>query len=600
MKKLFCMLLAMMLVLGTVAMAEPVAEFDPDFDIVGEWSQYPVANGDVTIKVMLPVNDATVVEADQKWFWTWWPQASGVNFEVEQVLSSGLGERKNLMFASADLPDLMMDLGLSTNEMMTYGAAEGLLLNTKPYITNAEIMPNLAFLIETYPISLANITAADGNSYTMPWYVNQLGLYGEETRAFIDVARLDALGLEIPKTLDELIDAVYKMKEADPTCIPIGGSMKNSNPSTYLLNAFGFLGNGGNWGLGITVRDGEAVIPAGDPLYKEYLTLMNKFYTDGIIMEDYFTADGTAVNAAMSEGKLGIYPFVPFTVTPNKEDWIHYESIIPLTSEWQEEAEWLAYNQFSGSGLFISAETEYAEIICKLIDFFYSDFGYYYLRQGPLADHPDTLGMWNGWSTGYKKDEAGNTLYNPYGSPITTSVYPDVDSGKYTDNYDAMYHHTPVSFSFGNNGIAAHLSAELGFDVGIATAARFKGLGFQTAEDWNLWKETWKIDFENPKYFDLDTTEGWFRHSMMVNVTPYVTTGFPAIVYYAEEDSLAMNEYQTVLADYIEGEMAKFITGARSLDEFDAYIEEIEALGFREWEQYYKDAYANYLAAMGN
>ena len=46
-------------------------------------------------------------------------------------------------------------------------------------------------------------------------------------------------------------------------------------------------------------------------------------------------------------------------------------------------------------------------------------------------------------------------------------------------------------------------------------------------------------------------------------------------------------------------ETAKFITSARSLDEFDAYLAELEKLGINDYAKYYVDAYADYMAAQG-
>jgi hypothetical protein len=44
--------------------------------------------------------------------------------------------------------------------------------------------------------------------------------------------------------------------------------------------------------------------------------------------------------------------------------------------------------------------------------------------------------------------------------------------------------------------------------------------------------------------------------------------------------------------------VAKFITGARPLDEFDNYLQELDKLGFQEYQQYYVDAYAVYSGHM--
>jgi len=51
-------------------------------------------------------------------------------------------------------------------------------------------------------------------------------------------------------------------------------------------------------------------------------------------------------------------------------------------------------------------------------------------------------------------------------------------------------------------------------------------------------------------------------------------------------------ELRSVIDPYIEAEVAKFITGARSLDEFDAFQAELDGLGIDELEGIYVDYYA--------
>lgn len=86
------------------------------------------------------------------------------------------------------------------------------------------------------------------------------------------------------------------------------------------------------------------------------------------------------------------------------------------------------------------------------------------------------------------------------------------------------------------------------------------------------------------------------EYNTMLNVAPYEVEGFPAIVYYSEDDTLAMNDLLAVLQPYVESEVAKFIVGNRSLDEFDAFQEELEKMGIEEYQGYFQDAYAAFLA----
>ena len=74
---------------------------------------------------------------------------------------------KQLSFAAGTMPDLYLDMNLSSTEIMTYGASEGQLLAVDEYIT-PEYMPNLYALLEEHPEWRSLITAADGHIYTFP------------------------------------------------------------------------------------------------------------------------------------------------------------------------------------------------------------------------------------------------------------------------------------------------------------------------------------------------------------------------------------------------------------------------------------------------
>ena len=608
MKKLLCLVLAFaMLAMSGAALAEGLTyasdglyQYNPDYDYMAtDCNSWPlVAEGEsLTLTVFTHMEDAHPTDPHDLWFWNWLEAQTGVTFEIEQVLDSALSERKNLLFASADLPDIMLCIGLTTTEVMNYGAGEGLLLDYGPYI-NEELMPNLCLVFDEFPIFKANATAADGKIYTLPSNRGYFSPYGESNRIFIDTNRMEAVGLtEPPKTLDDFIDMLYKFKEADPDCIPLGGANDSMNPGYYILNAMGFLGQSSNYGTKITVRNGEAVLPVGDPLFKEYLKIMHQFYEDGIIAGSFFTDDGTAVNAKMSEGKLGVYPFVPFTVTPNYEDYSHWVSFTPLTSEWNDKQQWLEYNCWDMGGFASSAETEYPEIIARLADFFYSDYGFM-MWDGPRMGN-NTMGILQG---AYSYIDYENL--RPDGLATIKTVTPEIEDGTYDGDYDFKYSICGGPYaSFGLNGGHVATSRAVGLPEGIyagrADAMQLRGIGWKSEEDFNYYVEHYMEYQTNPPTFDTHTTEGQFRGSMYEWVTPYETSGFPAITYYTLEETEELSDYNATLKVYAEGEIAKFISGDRDIEEFDAFVTELEGMGLREWEAIFQGAWDNYQAAMG-
>ena len=110
MKKLVSLLLALMLVLNC---AGALAAYNDHTDYV-DWPI--VKDGEkVTVTVATKRSEQYGKDPEEQWFWVWSETCSGIDFEVEQILSSSVEERKSLMFASGDLPDLLFGINLNTS-----------------------------------------------------------------------------------------------------------------------------------------------------------------------------------------------------------------------------------------------------------------------------------------------------------------------------------------------------------------------------------------------------------------------------------------------------------------------------------------------------
>jgi putative aldouronate transport system substrate-binding protein len=123
------------------------------------------------------------------------------------------------------------------------------------------------------------------------------------------------------------------------------------------------------------------------------------------------------------------------------------------------------------------------------------------------------------------------------------------------------------------------------FGVGIRNNAwRAKTSGLEPRYNLDIWKD--------------DPTNGdyWPRVSQVENLKEYVEYGFPTILFFNEDENVRIVELSSVINAHIKSECAKFVTGARSLSEIDAYFNELDALGLEEYLGYYKTAYENYLA----
>lgn len=577
MKKLFSILLALCLLMSVCAGA--MAEDAKRIDSSAYTPQFPlVKDGEkLTISVAHIRDAAYGVDVEDMWFWTWAEKVTGIDFEVQQILSSSKGDLLPLMFAGGDVPDLLFGLNLTTAEISRYGVAEGQLKDLTEWIT-AERMPNLTAWFEAYPEAKTLCITPDGALYPLPGFQNikyNTGIAGATVQ--MKTAWMKANNIEEPKTLEDLIKILYDFKAANPDSTPIaarataeaangvGGSVM-----TMFLNAYGFLGDHNEYGHNVSIKDGKAVLAVGHQDFKAYLELMNKFYTDGIMMKDFFTADDLAVQTLIQEDKSVMAGQV-YHVIPEVARFQEWTAVAPVTSEYCAEPMWLSANTYKVGGALVGANVtdEELDALLRFLDFFYCEIGGLYLWDGPAAGTDDTLGMVSGWIHDYSKGATG------------TRVFLDVDvEKKYSSGTEYVKGVIGTNANtFGNRSHSLENEKltymyELTQYVEDPTLANFVPY---------LWSE--------------EHGDGWQKISQKAKVAPYATAGFPAIVYFDEDTQEEIDEIRMVMESIIEANVAKFITGARDLAEFDQFVKEIEALGLRDLEAIYQEAYDAYLAA---
>lgn len=570
MKKLISLLLALSVLLACGC------AFAEDYSL---WSQWPVADGDVTVKIVVPQNSSYGVAADETWFWPFFSEATGLDFEVTQILDSAVSEQKTLLYASGELPDVIWGISHSTDELVQYGVEEGLLLDMSAYL-NEDVMPNLMKLIEYYPDITSYITASDGGVYTLCWVWD--APYGEETRSFISETRMAEAGVTaVPQTLDEFTEMLYAMKDAasEEDFIPLGGSWSAFSPIYYILNAMGFLSSGYNNGTDISVRNGHAVIPATDDLFYEVLNLLKQYYADGILDPDFFSIDDTIVNAKCAENKLGVYPYVPMITRPDDKEWeATWSSVAPLTSEWNDTKAWTAYNPIAIGGFVMSANCKNPELILRAFDALFSYEGHYLAWEGPIygTEFANEQGV---GGRAYYYDEDGYIEGNFFNA-----------NGEHVEGNEYRYSITSgvAAYSLGNYQVWFE-------DPGNEAAYPCSELGIEYKA-----REYTYESYEGETFTLVNCSEDW-RASMYHTLSDYTVTAYPSVVYRSVDNSLRITELESVLNPYMESAIAQFIVGDRPLneEEFNRYLQEIEDMGASELNAIYDSYYQLYLSNLG-
>lgn len=540
--------------------AAPEAEYPEYLNLDSAW---PIIKnehaGQIKLTAAIVVQDEAG-EWDTLWISKYFKDKYNIEMEVELVRSSALKDRKQILLNSGELPDLMINMKFTTTELAKYGMKEGLFLTMEEYV-NETLTPNLVYYWDR--ISTIS-TSTDGHVYSLPKLADtsaERSLSGLN-RMFINKKWLDDLKIEMPKTLDEFVSVMYALKDADPAGVgkenfyPLGGGMGTRQTAYFLLNALGYNGKSTySYGLEPVIRDGEVVVPAYDvEIFQEYLKIMNKFYTDGIVDPDCFTLSAAESDADLVAGKYATYS--RDVAASGVKTWNEWAALTPLTSQWQDEPEYYSPMVGTIGGLVISADTEYPELCMRFADMLFNNQtdtcrailnG---LKQEPYIYEGYVLGEW---------DEEKNT--------IAMNGLPD---GISTTNYIYQY------ISGAQWGVGAYALTE-----SMAQYAKMFGGEKDAPGDW-----------------DLTSSEDWYRASMYENQIPYqtdMTATFPTIYYVDADTSSEMSRLQTVIEPYIKEQVAKFIVGERSLSEVNDFANELKGMGMDTLLEIYKGIYDAYI-----
>ena len=145
---------------------------------------------------------------------------TGVNIEWEVIKASDWSMKTNLMFASGEMPDIIIAVnGQGQIDYEEYGVSQELVIPLDDYITE-ELMPNYYSRIQAEESDpTISLVASDGKTYSIGYLVGQY--ICEEGHYFINRDWMNELGLEDPTTIEELTEVLRKFKEAYPDYVPV-------------------------------------------------------------------------------------------------------------------------------------------------------------------------------------------------------------------------------------------------------------------------------------------------------------------------------------------------------------------------------------------
>lgn len=223
-----------------------------------------------------------------------WEEDTNIAIEWNMLAPEVYLDKRNLLLASNDLPDAFLNSRFTDDELVRYGT-DGTLIPLEGLIE--QYAPNLQAIFEERPELKAAVTASDGHIYSLP-SAEELGLAAVPFFWSINKSWLDALGLDVPTTVDEYHDALVAFKTQDPN----GNGKADEIPLSFINNwwcadigdLFAALGGIADNADHRIVRDGEVIYTGADERYRDAIATLHEWYEEGLIDPESFTQDDKA------------------------------------------------------------------------------------------------------------------------------------------------------------------------------------------------------------------------------------------------------------------------------------------------------------------
>lgn len=344
--------------------------------VLTDAGMYPIIKDEYRDSVSLKIMGANDASLDPDWannkFFKRMEALTGVKFEFEVYGGEMFAEKKGLVFNSGDaLPDIFFKPFFNNYDELTYGMRQGQLIGLTDLIDN--YAPNLKALLERYPRVRKSITAPDGQIYALPTiYVNNAA--GDVLmRGFwwMDNTWLNELGLEMPKTADELLTVLraFKTKCTKQNSYPL--LIAGLDEMRMLFSMFGIDGQQ-YWVQEKLDGSGELEFTATKPEFRAAVDFFHTLRAEGLINPDWASFDLGSKYANGVQGDMYgmFFASSPYHVV-GANLFKNFIAVDPMTSDVNDKPFWSASDNLQRGTFAISASCEYPELAIRWIDTLY-------------------------------------------------------------------------------------------------------------------------------------------------------------------------------------------------------------------------------------
>lgn len=509
---------------------------------------FPLVNKPTTIKAL--IGWGTQTDINKNWNTIDYEKKTGVHVDWQVVSSGDFREKRALILASGDLPDVFFNgyNDFTAADEMQYGS-QGSIIPLNNVINNDSI--HLKKIFDENPLYKKIATSPDGNIYAMPTFAVCYHCNYSQ-KMWVNTKWLKNLGLKMPTNTDEFEKMLIAFRDNDPN----GNGKKDEMPLATTTDGWhyqldGFLMNAFVYSDGDThlqLSNGTISETAIKPEFKEGLKYLNKLYKEKLISPQSFTTNASSMEKLNESGKDEVVGAIPgganyiFAGGPSVSDkWRDYDILPPIAgpSGFKSTPNYSATRDIITGDVAISKTAKNPSLIMRWVDWFYSEEGTLY---------HDT----NGGQEGVQYRKANADEVGLDGAP---AKWTSVKVRKAEDNV--------VWEQFMPSNMTKEFRA-----------------GWTSPKDWNV--------PNNAQAPEVQLFQGSKPYEA---VAPKNKDSLPNLQV-ASDKIAAYTRIKTGIDDYIKESVVKFIIGNMDIDkDWDSYVSKLKSIGLDDYIKMTQEAY---------
>lgn len=464
-----------------------------------------------------------------------------------------------LMLASDEMPDIIANAGLSSEQVKEYGE-DGYFLDFSEYL---DIMPNFVAFMEKYPEYAAVLKDDEGHIYALSQLNESPDNYLFYS-TYINQTWLNNLGLEKPKSLDDLYNVLVAFRDEDADG---DGDPNNEYPLGYQASSWYHVEYPILWGHGIYVactdggyhmmidENNQVILGNATENYKDFLKYMHKLYDEELMNQDAYVISSDELLQRFADMKIGTMMTARSLPSLRSGDYavdnLHINNTWTILGGYSDETyspegKIVLYGRVANGGNWaVNADTEYPEEICKFFDYLFTD-------EGALG----ATGLFEGVTMDFK----------------------DFFGAKVTANNDYLSKYPTGQFSNSTAAINAFI---------VRSTQKFSTLGaLEYVSDEDL----------NSNECKIEAGQHLLKEKAIREYEGNVLNGYPVLSYTSEELK-ELATLKTDLKNYMASMKSQFIVGEKDIDAtWDEYLAELEKIGLSRLLEIEQAAYDRYIA----